>query len=196
MKDIYVFDMGHVILKPSNLKKMYLESCSNCNYDEFKKLFYDSSFSNDVYSGLINDDMFFKAIKEKSNSKKTIKQLKTMYLKYKGEVYLDTIEIIKNLKENRSMICLLSNLKEIDYQYLSSVVDMSDFDKVFLSYMMNCAKPDPKIFQKVIQELGTNNFYFFDDNEENILTAKELGIDAYNVTGDTIKECFVKKLKR
>ena len=194
MKEIFVFDMGCVILKPSYLDKMYEEANTDCEYKVFKDLFYNSEYSQKVYDGTINDDEFFKIIKEKTNSKKNIEELKMLYLKYKGDVYSSTMNIIKKLKEDGNTICLLSNLKELDYNYLSNVIDMNLFDKTYLSYLMKMSKPNKKIFQKVINDLGTNRFYFFDDSIKNIEAAKNLGINAYNVTGENIEECFEKKL--
>lgn len=194
MKKIYVFDMGHVILKPTNLKSMYMEACVDCDYQYFKNLFYNSRESIWVYGGFIDDDTFFRILRDKTGSKITVDELKELYLKNKGGVYEDTINIIRKLKKENNIVCLLSNLKVIDYEYLSSVVDMNMFDKVFLSYIMHMVKPENKIYEEVIKELGTNDFYFFDDTPINVQNAKGLGIDAFNVTGDDIKNCFEKRL--
>lgn len=194
MKNIYVFDMGKVILKSSNSRWLYQEAKPTCDYQTFKKLFYDSDASTAVYSGLIDDDTFFKIIKEKTESQKSANELKELYLKSKGEVYNNTLQIINYLKENKNMICLLSNLKEIDYIYLNNIINMNVFDKTFLSYTMGLAKPDKRIYEAVINELGTNNFYFFDDNEINVKNAIDLGINAHIVTGDNINKCINKIL--
>ena len=68
------------------------------------------------------------------------------------------------------------------------------FDKVYLSYNMGCAKPDLEIYKKVIDDLKTNNFYFFDDSIDNVNSALSLGINAINVTGDNIEQLFPKQL--
>lgn len=196
MKNIYVFDMGNVITKPAKLKRMYDESLSLCDYETFKKIFYDSEEAKKVYKGEISDDEFFSKVKKQSGSKVEVRDLKRLYLENKGGIYQSTLDIIKELRNSGNFICLLSNLKEIDLQYLSSAIDMNLFDKKFLSFLMKMAKPDKEIFEKVINELGTNDFYFFDDSMKNITSANSLGIDAYNVTGDTIKDCFTKSLKR
>lgn len=94
----------------------------------------------------------------------------------------------------KKKICLLSNLKEIDYEYLKSVVDMEIFDEKFLSYEMGMIKPDKKIYNEVIKKIGTSNFYFFDDTEENVKEALNLGINAYQVTGESIKQKVLKNI--
>lgn len=194
MENIYAFDMGKVILKSSNLNWLYQKAKPACSYQTFKKLFYDSDTSTAVYSGLIDDDTFFKKIKEKADCQKSASELKELYLQSKGEIYDSTLQIINYLKKYKNMICLLSNLKEIDYFYLNSIINMKIFDKTFLSYTMGLAKPDKRIYEAVINELETKNFYFFDDNEINVKNAKELGINAHVVTGDNIDKCMTKIL--
>ncbi len=194
MKKIYVFDMGHVILKPSDLRKLYLEAETETDYTTFKNLFYHSSESEQVYRGDIDDNTFFEIIKNELKSKRTVRELKELYRKNKGGIYEDTYQIIRALKEQENMVCLLSNLKVIDYEYLCQAIDMNLFDKTFLSYLMHMIKPDKEIYESVIDTLGTNDFYFFDDTESNVLNACELGIRAYQVTGETIKDCFEKNL--
>ena len=196
METIYVFDMGNVITRPAEFRGIYLEAQSECEYVEFKNEFYHSADSQLVYKGFMCDDLFFDLFIDKTKSKITVPEFRQLYLKYKGSIYGDTLNIITRLKDGNNMICLLSNLKLIDYEYLRNVIDIGLFDKLFLSYEMHCAKPDREIYEEVIQELGTNDFYFFDDSIENIIGASSLGIRAYNVTGDTIKDCFVRKLKK
>lgn len=194
MKKIYIFDMGNVITKPTNLKKVYEQSKAKCSYSDFKKIFYDSKESVEVYKGLITDDEFFKIIIDKTNCICNSNELKSIYLKNKSGVYNETIDIIKYLKKLGNIVCLLSNLKEVDHEYLKQVMDLNLFNLKFLSYKMGMAKPDTDIYQAVIDELGTNNFYFFDDTLANVNEAKKLGIDAYQILGENISDIHIKKL--
>ena len=52
------------------------------------------------------------------------------------------------------------------------------------------SKPNEDIFKYVIDVLGTNEFYFFDDTLNNIISARNLGIDAHQTTGDNIEKCL------
>ena len=65
---------------------------------------------------------------------------------------------------------LLENLWEID----------GIFDHIFISAELKTYKPDPAIFQIVINELGTDpsELVFIDDFPENISAAREAGINA------------------
>ena len=90
---------------------------------------------------------------------------------------------------------MLSNLAEIDYEILKEQFDMNLFDEVFLSYQMHKIKPEKEIFEEVVNKLGKNSkeILFFDDKEKNVEVARKCGIEAYQVTGENIKECSVWK---
>ena len=191
-RKIYVFDMGRVITKPARLDKMYSMADMNCELSDFKNYFYNSKEADEVYRGLITDDEFFAYIKAITDSNKSVNRLQELYNLCKGGIYLDTIQVIEELKRTGNIVCLLSNLKKIDYDYLSENIDLNLFDKLFLSYQLGMSKPHEDIFRYVINELGTNQFHFFDDSLENIMVAKKLEINAHQTTGDDIIKCLRK----
>ncbi len=55
------------------------------------------------------------------------------------------------------------------------------FDKTYASAHLGSKKPDHDFFQKILNELDNvekNEIFFFDDDEENVQSAKEFGINA------------------
>ena len=196
-KKRYVFDMGNVITKPAKIKEVYEQADMKCSYEDFRKYFYHSKESDDVYKGLISDDEFFDYIRRVCGSVKSVSELKELYFSCKGGIYKETIDSIEELKKLGNNVYLLSNLKEIDYDYLNKNINLSLFDKLFLSYQLGMCKPYKDIYEYVIDDLGTNEFYFFDDSISNVNTAQGLGIDAYQTTGDNITKCMslIRKLR-
>lgn len=190
VKNIYVFDMGKVITKPSRLDKMFLSSDMYCSFTDFRYYFYQSEESKAAYKGLISEDEFFEYIRKVTRSYLTADAIKRIYYQNKGGIYLDTIRLMRRLKDRGASVNLLSNLREGDYEYLKENVDLHLFDQMFLSYKLGMVKPDEEIYRHVIETLGTNNFHFFDDSERNIMVAKSLGIDAHQTSGETIVKSF------
>ena len=94
--------------------------------------------------------------------------------------------LIKRLKSEDYEVDLLSNLRPIDYNWLSKNMNLSLFDKMFLSYQLGMSKPDKEIFKHIIDALGTTNIYFLDDSSKNIEAAQSLGIQGIQITGDKI----------
>ena len=56
-----------------------------------------------------------------------------------------------------------------------------------LSYRMGMVKPDPEIYQSMVETIGLppERLLFFDDNQINIDAARRIGINAYRVRGVT-----------
>ena len=187
---IYVFDMGGIITKPSKLDKLHSASGMQCGYHRFKQYFYHSQKTIEVWKGLITDGEFFEYIKNVTGSLESAAELERLYWLSKGGIYLDTMRSIYELSMSGNTVCLLSNLKRIDYDYLCENIDTSLFDQEFLSYELGMVKPDKDIYRHVIDSLGTNQFHFFDDSLKDIEVAASLGITAHHTNGENITKCL------
>ncbi len=176
MQDVYVFDMGGVIKEPFNLEKFYLNIGTTIKFEDFKK-YWDENIL-DAEMGNITSNEFLNRILQYSLSTTTIEKTKEIYGECTGNLYTDAINILSLIKSKGKQIYLLSNLKQIDFDYLKKKLDINIFDDIFLSYKLGCTKNDTKIFQILIDKLGTspNNIYFFDDKKENISNARKMGI--------------------
>ena len=101
---------------------------------------------------------------------------------------------MNELKNKGYKVGLLSNLRLMDYKRYEEQIKKINFDYLFLSYEIKCIKPSSDIYLQVIDALDceADNIIFFDDNQKNVNGAKQLGINAYQVTGENIKEIFYK----
>lgn len=192
---VYIFDYGKVIEKPMDTKILYKELKCEISYEKFLENWSSPENYIDAFKGIISS---------KEKIERSIKVCKCnvdekgyidAYKKAKTGYYQDTVEIIRNLKKDVNRVYLLSNLAEIDYKIFKEQFDMNLFDGLFLSYKMHKIKPEKEIFLEVIDELkkDSNDIIFFDDKVKNVKVAKKCGIDAYQVTGENIKECIVWK---
>lgn len=97
------------------------------------------------------------------------------------------LDLLENLKDKYSLY-LLSNTNEthLDWVYkdLKSNHQIEDFDtrffkKTYYSHLVGMRKPDSDIFEFVVNDAKINpsDTLFIDDNEDNINTAKKLGIN-------------------
>ena len=194
MKKVFVFDLGNVIVRPMSVKKLYEMLDCKVSYEEFSNYFKKDKSVEDVHKGLIStEEHIAKIIKFSGSTKKIDEYIDIFTGPIRNGLFEDTIEIINNLKKNNQKICMLSNLRKIDFEWFETQYDINNFDKLYLSYEMHLVKPDKDIYEEMIKDLNTEveNIYFFDDNQDNINAAKELGINAYCVTGDTIKKIFL-----
>ncbi len=92
----------------------------------------------------------------------------------------ELVEFIKSLQGEYQTV-LLSNAWD-DLRVLLEEQWMIDgiFDQIFISAEMKTYKPDPDIFQMVIESLQQHpaELVFIDDFTENIIAAREAGINA------------------
>lgn len=185
----FVFDLGGVLSVPMVSKKLYEQIKWKVSYDEFLDKFNNSAESIKVHKGEISTKEFFEYLKRYMNDNITLEEFKNIYVN-NNEFFNDTIETIKKLKNLGYKVYLLSNLKEIDYEKFIKHFDVSIFDEMFLSFKLGMLKPNDDIYQYVINKLNTKpeNIYFFDDNKENVDGAIRNGINAYQVTGETVKK--------
>lgn len=102
----------------------------------------------------------------------------------------ERVELLQKLAKNYRLF-LLSNTSSIHITPVNKILQASTgvekledlFETVFLSYEMGLMKPDPKIYQKVLEQAGleAEETLFLDDNLANIEAASKLGIDTIHV---------------
>ena len=94
----------------------------------------------------------------------------------------ERIQLILSLKK-KYRVFLLSNIYEKAWKYAVAEIEKHGvtvddlFEKVFLSYEMDLAKPDPRIFLQVIKETGIvpEETLYLDDSQSNIKTGNDIG---------------------
>jgi epoxide hydrolase-like predicted phosphatase len=98
-------------------------------------------------------------------------------------VFPDVPPALKALKEKGYTLALLPNQSQFNSEkYLRSKMGQH-IDKVFWSYKLHLAKPDPRYFQAVLDELGIapEEFLFIDDQPANLIAARAMGIQVVRI---------------
>ena len=103
------------------------------------------------------------------------------------------VEFLQNLKkENKYKLILLSNTNELHINWIKKHMPFyeefkSCFDGFYLSHEIHLVKPNPNIFEFVLNEnkLNAKACLFIDDNEDNIKTAKNLGFKTWYINPET-----------
>ena len=94
----------------------------------------------------------------------------------------ELIELAKEIKQKGIKIFILSNnfAERADY-YKNNFSFLKLFDKVYYSWQTGFVKPNPEAFKNVLSgnNLKPEECIYFDNSEENVESAKGLGIDAY-----------------
>ncbi len=100
-------------------------------------------------------------------------------------LYPQVDETLAALKSD-FILAFLSNTNEVHWPRIISEFGFEQhFTHMFASHHLQLSKPNPAIFQVVLQTMNVqaHEVLFYDDNPTNISTAHTLGIDAVHVKG-------------
>lgn len=92
---------------------------------------------------------------------------------------VDTYEFFQQCKASGNAVYLLSNIGMESHRYLQQKYDFFDLaDGMVLSYEVQVLKPDPAIFQILLDryQLHPSDCVFMDDRKENVETACAIGM--------------------
>ena len=113
---------------------------------------------------------------------------------HKKEHNLDD-ELVAYIQELRSrgiMCCVATNQHKERFTYMLKEMGFEkSFDRVYASSLLGHRKPSMEFYEKLLTDLSVpaNEILFWDDRQENIDAAKELGINAeLYTTFDDFKE--------
>lgn len=175
---VFIFDVGGVIKYPFRIQELYELFGVKEDYGEFEKFFRRICAA--CEAGQMTDEEFFSGISNEYNLNKSLKEMIDLYNKAQGLYNKEAIELLKQIKSKGYKVCILSNLKVIDYVNFLRDVPSECYDEFYKSYEIGHNKPDKEIYEYVINDLGVNpsDIVFFDDNRNNVDGARELGIDA------------------
>lgn len=108
-------------------------------------------------------------------------------VKVEGEPFADTFEpvfnpsmvhVIKQLKRKGIRVVCASNTIGPHWTILEQMGVLALFDYPYASHLLGLTKPSKAFFRQVLVQEGVqpNEAYFIDDNEDNILQARKMGL--------------------
>ena len=184
-----IFDMGNVIIDIDislTLKALKSDLSENefVLADDFMKSDLHAAFE----SGTIDEKEFRNGIRMAFNKEWEDEWIDQVWNTLLLTIPKERIALLKTLKKNHKLY-LLSNTNSIHFKVVEDIFKQDHpedtflglFDRVFLSHKMGLRKPDAKIYEKVIKEIGAapEQCIFFDDLQENLNAAKEVGLHTY-----------------
>ncbi|HMP42210.1 MAG TPA: HAD-IA family hydrolase [Roseiflexaceae bacterium] len=94
------------------------------------------------------------------------------------------IELLETIAHRTRLACL-SNNNAVHWEYVSGMGLTHFFEPRFLSHELGMIKPDPAIYTYAVEQLGcpAASILFLDDKQENIDTARQVGMQARRTVG-------------
>lgn len=98
-------------------------------------------------------------------------------------VFSDVPATLKALKSQGYTLALMPNQSQFNSEKYLNTKMGQHIDRVFWSYELGLAKPDPRYFEAVLNELGIEpeEFLFVDDQPANLIAARSLGIQVVRI---------------
>lgn len=175
-----LFDLGNVLIdyRPEIFISRLSER-SGITKEKLARYFLTSSADIAYTEGKISSEDFFKAVVRDLGLKCELEDFRNFWC----DIFFAKNEmstLVAALKK-KYPVWVLSNTNEWHFEFLKSRFPVLNIpDRHFLSYELKCQKPDPKIYEHVIQGTGLKpeEIFFTDDIEVNISAAKKAGLRA------------------
>lgn len=148
--------------------------------------YYPSAIFNDLERGIIGKQEILDYARTFS-PQADLERIEWAYFQLIGEIPAYKLDLLRDLR-SRFKVYMLSNTNVMVYpsmlekQFRSRGLTVDAyFDKVYLSYEMKLLKPDPAIFEAVLDDAGieARETLFIDDGTRNIETARAMGFRTY-----------------
>jgi len=203
--DFLIFDLGNVIIDIDYQRSLSLirqEVPSNLHHlvDDF----YKTDFHYAYEKGLIDSVSFRTEVRNYFDQDWEDEKIDSLWNSLLGKIPTERLELVNRVRKHYQ-VGVLSNTNMIHILAVNDILKRDHglanfdpvFDWVFLSHEMGLAKPQPEIYHKMITDLGTSpeRVVFFDDLEQNVQSASEIGIQAIHVTGPEVIFDYLKHVQ-
>jgi glucose-1-phosphatase len=177
-----LFDLGKVLIDfnfETGVEALHA-SCS-ISRDRFEQVLWDKSWIRRYERGEISTTEFHEYLCRSADLKMGLPAFRQTWSSVFLPHLLVSQDLLAELKRRYPLI-LVSNTNEGHFEYIRANYRVLDyFDQHVLSYEVGSLKPDRKIFECAIAAANypPEALFFTDDREENIVAARQLGIQAH-----------------
>ena len=176
-----IFDYNGVVKAINKYFFDDVESIFSLNAEEKE---YAKKMTRDLFEqldkGLLDEDSFWLKFSQRINKSMpvNVKELARKLFNEHFELYEEVVNMLKNLKTNGYVTAVLSDT----FPYMADITRARNgydyFDKVYLSCEVGFVKPQKEFYELAVKDLAVllGECIFIDDNEDNLLPAKKLGM--------------------
>jgi putative hydrolase of the HAD superfamily len=182
-----LFDFGGVLVDLD--KQRCIDAFAALGFDirPYIGTYRQAGFLSLFENGKINEQEFCQKLREESGQPTlSDAQIIAAWQSYLTDVPAERLDMLLRLKEKYTLH-VLSNTNPVHWRMgaegyfrYKGLKLSAFFDHVFLSYELGLEKPQPEIFQAVVNGIGCapNDILFFDDAEANCEAARQCGLQA------------------
>ena len=182
----FVFDLGNTLIKLA-YERVLGNICRDATVtrDELVDLFEEPGSYRDMERGAVSFWEFYEFICDKTGYRGSIRDFHEVWSDFFDGTFPGIEELLERVRA-RYRVAFLSNSNEVHAELIprkfSSLFEKDD--RFIFSHRMKVAKPDPDIFRRALDVLGTmaQQVVYIDDLSENVAAARSLGMQAFQFT--------------
>ena len=175
-----IFDLSEVIISGYHgVEKLLREQFGIPEQDFKEQKQLKNELFLDLMRGILSEEEYLEELLKGTNWNISLKQLKIAIRQNLNQPIPGTMEIIKELKEGKYQLILLSDHAREWMKYIEeNNKDLEIFDKKIFSYDIGAVKSDEQTFKIVLEQAGivADETLFIDDYEKNVKNAETVGI--------------------
>lgn len=198
MKDdikILLFDLGGVLVTWKGVEGLRDFSDGKMTLEESRLFWLNSEWVREFERGRCSASEFVKGILSELDFPIADERIMEAFLTWDKGPMTGAFELLTDLRTRYKVACL-SNNEVVHWNRLKQEFKADHFfDKCYLSHEIGMIKPDPEIYEYVVEDLGIDpsGILFFDDNPECVDAARDAGMRAYVAKGVTeVRECLAR----
>lgn len=179
----FVFDLGNVVIKLA-YERVLAAICAQAETtrDELVRLLDSPGGYRDLERGLISFKEFHAFLESRVRYRASLSAFRNVWADF-FEGPVPGIEEVLERARAQYRVAFLSNSNEVHAEVIPSKYAplFHRDDRFVFSHRYRCAKPDPEIFRRTLEILGTSasQVIYTDDLLENIAAARQLGMTAF-----------------
>lgn len=172
-----IFDIGRVLVRSHWKECMSIMGRNSDTSNKIKEITLNSCLWEQVDLGVLSiKDMENDLIQKNPDMKKELREFFNLYSEF-TLIDKQMENFLFHLKRNKYKIYILSNYGKEYFEELEKKADFLNYvDGKVISYEVKMKKPDPDIYQLLINKyhIIPRKSIFIDDRKENIATAKQM----------------------
>jgi epoxide hydrolase-like predicted phosphatase len=195
---LYIFDLGNVIVDIDFKRVLGVWSnFSGVPLATISERFTMGEPFQQHERGEISDQAFAEALSQEMMLTLSYEQFAVGWQSIFVDVRPEVIDIMTHLREQGHRVVVLSNTNNLHTTYWPDKFPQvqAAADKMYLSQDIGMRKPEARIYRYVLEQEGipAEQAVFFDDNFDNVASARVVGITAIHVTDNSVIPAYFAK---
>lgn len=182
----FVFDLGNVVVRLA-YERVIARLCASCDLgrDELIRMLEKPGGYRDLERGALSFREFYEFLRDRAGYREGYMALEELWADF-FDGPMEGIEELLDRVRREYRVAFLSNSNEIHAEVIPRefAALFEKEDRFIFSHRLQCAKPDPAIYQHALEILGAlpSQVVYTDDLAENVEAAIACGITAFKFT--------------